>query len=434
MKLIHTGDWHLGKLLENESRLDEQALFLQDFIDLCEGHEADVVLISGDIYDNGNPPAKAESLFYNTLKTLANGGERLVVVISGNHDSPHRLGAVTPLAKELGILMVTQIQATDFENQYGQFKVLATCPGGLKISVGQEELALALLPYPSEQRLNKILSEELTDDALQKSYSEQVKSLLSEASQVFSETSLNVVLSHLFVGGSETSESERPIQVGGGYTVFREAFPPQADYVALGHLHRPQETRIGQTLVRYAGAPLQYSRSEIGYAKSVTLIETQPLPALTQVEGQLNLFESEPAPKESAFKVSELWLHNHKPIVVWRVQGVEAALEKLEAEKTTSCWAYLEIQMDRPLRQDELKAIKQLKPDLLAVMPILPNAAGVAWEAAAEEETVDLETLFKAFHMQELGCEADTALLDLFLKLATEEADDETHSTDISGY
>ncbi len=93
MKLIHTADWHLGKNIEGYTRLEEQRQFLKDFIKICEDEQADMIIIAGDIYDNYNPSAMAEQLFYDTLKQLSRNGSCMTVVISGNHDNPDRLTA-----------------------------------------------------------------------------------------------------------------------------------------------------------------------------------------------------------------------------------------------------------------------------------------------------------------------------------------------------
>ena len=86
MRILHTGDWHLGKNLEGASRMDEQELFLKDFIDIVEDNEIDLVIIAGDVYDSSNPPARAEKMFYDTLKKLSKNGERVTLIIAGNHD------------------------------------------------------------------------------------------------------------------------------------------------------------------------------------------------------------------------------------------------------------------------------------------------------------------------------------------------------------
>ena len=106
MRILHTADFHLGKNLEGFSRMDEQEEFLKDFIKIVKENNIDLVIIAGDIYDNSNPPARAEKMFYSTLKKLSENGERLILVIAGNHDNPERLVAAGPLAREHGIIMI----------------------------------------------------------------------------------------------------------------------------------------------------------------------------------------------------------------------------------------------------------------------------------------------------------------------------------------
>src|SRR3712207_5073600 len=100
MRILHTSDWHLGKNLEGASRLEEQEQFIEDFIHIVDENCIDMVIISGDIYDSSNPPAKAEKLFYKALKGISKNGKRLTLVIAGNHDNPDRLSAASPLAYE----------------------------------------------------------------------------------------------------------------------------------------------------------------------------------------------------------------------------------------------------------------------------------------------------------------------------------------------
>lgn len=120
MRIIHTADWHLGKNIEGHSRMDEQACFLADFVKIVDEQNIDLIIIAGDVYDSYNPPARAEELFYETLKQLSDGGKRLILVIAGNHDNPQRLEAPGPLARDHGILMAgipkTVIQTGDYGN------------------------------------------------------------------------------------------------------------------------------------------------------------------------------------------------------------------------------------------------------------------------------------------------------------------------------
>lgn len=139
MKILHTADWHLGKNLDGKSRLEEQELFLEDFIKIVEDNEVDLIMIAGDVYDTSNPSAKAEKLFYDTLKKLSKNGERLILVIAGNHDSPERLVAAGPLAMEHGIIMVGTPKTVVQTGGYGKHKVVQSGEGFIEIEMKGEK-------------------------------------------------------------------------------------------------------------------------------------------------------------------------------------------------------------------------------------------------------------------------------------------------------
>ena len=135
MRFIHTSDWHLGKTLEGNSRLEEQEMFLNDFVDIVEQNDIDMVIIAGDIYDTSNPPAAAEKLFYKTICKLADDGNRCVVIISGNHDNPERLSAITPLAEEMGILVFGYPLSKTTEVKYKGFEITQALEGCTKLNI-----------------------------------------------------------------------------------------------------------------------------------------------------------------------------------------------------------------------------------------------------------------------------------------------------------
>lgn len=167
MKLIHTADWHLGKNIEGYTRLEEQRQFLKDFIKICEDEQADMIIIAGDIYDNYNPSAMAEQLFYDTLKQLSRNGRCMTVVISGNHDNPDRLTASGPLARDHGIVMAGTPNSIITPGIYGQHEITESAPGYFHAIINNEEVDMLLVPFPSEKRLNEVYLNE-TDDETQK--------------------------------------------------------------------------------------------------------------------------------------------------------------------------------------------------------------------------------------------------------------------------
>ena len=293
MRLIHTADWHLGKHIEGHSRLEEQELFLEDFVDIVKERDADVVLIAGDIYDSSNPPAKAEQLFYDTLKKISEGGRRLTIVIAGNHDNPERLVSATPLAMEHGIIMVGTPKTVIPKGQYGSWKVCRSGEGYIRIERKSEQAVVLTVPFPSEKRLEEVLYSEMESEEIQlETYNERLRCLFDRLADQFEEETVNIIVSHLFVMDSLEEGSERSIQLGGSYLADPDIFPKLADYVALGHIHGPQKVKSPH--IRYCGTPLKYSLSEEKQEKSITmvtlgekgmepLIETLPLHPMRDV-------------------------------------------------------------------------------------------------------------------------------------------------------
>jgi exonuclease SbcD len=177
MRILHTADWHLGKNIEGHSRMDEQACFLADFVKIVREEKIDLLIIAGDVYDSYNPPARAEELFYETLKQLSDGGKRLILVIAGNHDNPQRLEAPGPLARDHGILMAGVPKTIIPTGVYGKHQVVESGEGYVEIEINDERAVILLLPYPSEKRLNEVLYDLTTaDDENQKSYSDRIRS------------------------------------------------------------------------------------------------------------------------------------------------------------------------------------------------------------------------------------------------------------------
>ena len=408
MRILHTSDWHLGKYLENYSRLDEQEKFIDDLVGIVNEKEVDLIIIAGDIYDNSNPPARAEKLFYDALKRLSRGGERIVLVIAGNHDSPERLIAANSLATEQGIILLGKPNSTVETSIVGKHKVINSCEGCLELEIKGEKIVIITLPYPSEQRLNEVLGDILDENEMQKSYSNKVGEIFENLSKYFRDDTINIAVSHIFVAGGDTSDSERPIQLGGGLTVDINKLPFKAQYVALGHLHKPQKVKSEKIKAYYSGSPIQYSRSEIGYSKCVYIIDVKP--------------KQEP-------NIEEVYLKNYKPIEVWKVNGIEEAIKKCEENKDREVWAYLEIVTDKVISKSEIREIKKIKPDVLSIIPIIKDKVEAIEEFEDYNER-DIVELFTEFYIREKNVEPSEDLLKLFTNIINEEGDEvETYSS-----
>ncbi|NLL71581.1 MAG: exonuclease subunit SbcD, partial [Epulopiscium sp.] len=237
MRILHTGDWHLGKNLEGYERLQEQEQFIDELVTIVEEQQVQMVIVSGDIYDHSNPPAKAERIFYEALKRLNHKGERLVVVIAGNHDNPERLTASVPLLYEEGIFLLGTFHDVIPAGTYPTFTLHQSGKGYMEIEFQGERVLLLTLPYPSEKRLNEIFAEELQEEVQQKAYSNRIGEVLQELASYYREDTINLCISHLYLRGGAVTDSERPIQLGGSLAVHIDEFPKEAQYIALGHLH-----------------------------------------------------------------------------------------------------------------------------------------------------------------------------------------------------
>jgi len=399
VRILHTSDWHLGKHLENQSRLEEQEKIIEDIIEIADEKEIDLIIIAGDVYDNSNPPAKAEGLLYRALRRLGKNGERVVLVIAGNHDNPDRLTASTPLAYEHGIILLGNPKSKVEKGMIGKHEVLEAGEGYVELKINDENIVILTLPYPSEQRLNEVLGDISDERELQRNYSEKVGEILENLSEKFREDTINVAVSHIFVLGGETSDSERVLQVGGGLTVAGESLSIGAQYIALGHLHKPQRVKYKNVQAVYSGSPLQYSRSEIGYSKCVYVVDVKP---------------------EGEARTEEVFLKNRRPIEVWRCKGIDEAIDMCEKNVDREVWAYLEIETDKVLDQSQIKDIKKLKPDILSIVPILEEIDNDD-EAIENFRERSIMELFKEFYIHQKKVEPVEEFMTLFADIAGEE-------------
>lgn len=408
MRILHTSDWHLGKNLEGNQRLPEQEKFLDDFVKIIEENDIDMVLIAGDIYDTSNPPAKAEQLFYRTLKKISNHGQRLILVIAGNHDSPERLVAAGPLAREHGIIMVGMPKSIIPIGEYGQHEVLESGEGYVKLRIHDETAVILMVPFPSERRLNEFIYKEMEEDQeKQKSYSERIKLLFDELSQHFEEDTINLVVSHLFVNGTQEGGSERNISLGGSYLVDSKCFPKQAQYIALGHVHKPQIVPGTNKRARYSGSPIHFNKREIAYEKKVIIVTVHA--------------------KEECL-VEEKILPVYKPIEVWKCKSFDEALEKCTENSERECWVYLEILTDSYITEEQIKLLREQKKDILEILPVVKGQEDDDYEEFEIKEK-SFKQLFQEFFIREKGAEPTEELVDLLMSIVAKEDEDETDLT-----
>lgn len=273
MKFLHLADLHLGRQLNDLSLLEDQAWILQQIVDTAEAEKVEAVLIAGDIYQRSSPQAEAMALFDRFVSQLA-ARKIAVCAISGNHDSALRISYFSSLIREAGVhvseTFAGELQHVTLRDNFG-------------------EVVVWLMPFLRPAQVRRAWPEEkiLTcQDA--------VAAVIRHAD--IDPRKRNILLCHQFVTGSQLAGSE-DLSVGGLDSVDAALFDV-FDYVAMGHIHRPQ--RILRDTVRYAGSPLKYSFDEAEHHKSLTLVDMQdkddivvrtlplyPLRDLRRVEGLL---------------------------------------------------------------------------------------------------------------------------------------------------
>lgn len=295
MRFLHIADLHLGKTLNDFSLREDQEEALRQIAEIAEREEVDAVLVAGDVYQKSSPQSEAMAQFDAFVTKLIRGGRR-VFVVSGNHDSSQRISYFSSLIRGAGVYVSErfegQLQTVTLEDEFGP-------------------LDLHLLPFVRPAQVRRLFPEEKIETSQQ-----AVEAVLRHSNVDF--TRRNVLVCHQFITGAETSDSEE--QYLGTldnieYTVF-DGF----DYVALGHIHRPQ--RVGRDTLRYAGSPLKYSFSEVSQKKSVTVVDLgpkgeiavrtvpiRPLRDLNLVDGMLDEIMSMP------YSEDYVWVTAHDELV-----------------------------------------------------------------------------------------------------------------------
>ncbi len=247
MKCIHLSDLHIGKKVNEFSMLEDQAYILTKIINIIDEQNVETVFIAGDVYDKSVPPIDAVNLFDDFLVRLSKRNLKVFIII-GNHDSAERLAFGGRLMNQSGIyvspLYHGDIQPITIQDDYG-------------------DLNIYLLPFIKPAHVRHSLEIEVS------SYNEAVEQAINHMN--IDTTKRNVLLAHQFVTGAIRSDSEE-ISVGGSDNVDAHLFK-EFDYVALGHIHRPQKCIYDY--IRYSGTPLKYSFSEANHHKSVTIIDMQ---------------------------------------------------------------------------------------------------------------------------------------------------------------
>ena len=380
MKILHTSDLHIGKRLMDRERLLEQVAVLDELVALCERESVSLVLIAGDVFDTFLPSSEAEEVFYSALKKLA-GENRAVVIISGNHDDGVRLSACAPLAEEQGVYIYGGTPRVFKTGGNRPVRVLESGENWLVLGDGKDSVYINALPYPNEARLKEEKTEE--------EYSEKIRRWIKRGEEGYRGDMPHILLTHLFVAGGKTSDSERGIDLGGARAVPLSALPAEG-YIALGHLHRKQN--IGHA--RYSGSVLQYSFDETS-EKSVILLETAG----------------------NNFTQKELPLTSGKKLIRLECEGLASALALLPQYQ--NCFIELTLHLSEPLTTQETLSLREANDGLVSLITKLPESERLPEKSRS---VMSGKELFSEYYRSLYGEEPKEELVQAFLELTEAEA------------
>ena len=330
MKILHTSDWHVGKVLKGRDRHDEHVAVLRSIVQAARDEDVDLVLVAGDLFETTAPTAKAQGLVVRTLLALREDG-RQVVAIAGNHDNQSLLDAVyRPLLGELGLYVLGTPKRPDS----GGMLALRTRNG--------EAVNVAALPFLSHRyavRAAEIMLRDFAEHALD--YAQRVSEIVRLLTEGFTADAVNVVVAHATLLGGRRGGGEREVQTSLDYELPASMFPVTAHYGALGHLHRQQEID-GPCPVFYSGSPLPIDFGEEAN-EPVALIVT-----------------AEPGIRADARPV---------PITGGRsLRTLRGTLDQVIAEGEQAGDAYLRVVLAEPGRAGLGDLVREKLPDTLEVM------------------------------------------------------------------
>jgi len=400
MKILHTGDWHIGKKLEGRDRLQEQREALYEIADIALKRKIDVVIAAGDIFDTAVPGADAEALFYDALVRISDFGKRKVILIAGNHDDVERVTAAQGLARSCGIYLTGGSRSVELTiNGETAVFALLSYPNDARMAEFERTGAPVLSNRPSSVPTSTPHSSLLTpnfdnNSELEKeeTFSERVGRWFGLAAKGFRADTINIAVSHLFVLGGVAGGGEREIELGGAKLIDKK-FLPESHYTALGHLHKKQAIDKERNIY-YSGSILPCSFDET------------PDKCVVQFECSC---------KSGVKNVEFIPIKSGKRLTVLTSRSFEDALSRLENHRDE--YVSLELALDAPLSDSENKRLKTEFPDLLKIALKLPEQEK---RRAVNVRELSRAELFRGFYLRQRGSEPPAEVTKLFLELMEE--------------
>lgn len=374
MRFLHTADWHVGKTLRGRSRLDEFAAVLSEVAEVARDRSVDAVLIAGDVFDSPAPPAEAEKLVYDFLARLL--PERIAcVLIAGNHDHPRKLAALAELLEGLRIFVRADVRPPD---RGGVVRVPSRD--------GSEEAQVAVLPFVQERKVVDACLLLGPEHEWYEEYARRLEQVLGRLTAGFTPDTVNLVVGHLLISGARVGTGERPLHLGEVYGVNAQQLPANAQYIALGHLHRPQEL-MAPSRTFYSGSLLELDFGEQEQEKRVVIVEAAP--------GRPAVIES--VPLKSGRRLRDL-------------TGTLAELSSLVGSVGDD-YLRVSVKVEGPL-PGVAEQVRELLPNALDVRLLYERAAPTTTPVVTQGMLPS--QLFSDFYQRKNGAPASPEMLKLF--------------------
>jgi DNA repair protein SbcD/Mre11 len=375
MRIVHTADWHVGRVWKNLNRLDETAAVLDHLARFVLREPVDVLLMAGDVFESGSPTAEAERLVFSFFRRLGEAGVQSIV-IAGNHDSPARLDAWGMLAELVGVRTVGKPRS-------------AANGGVMEISTRGGEIAMvAALPFAPVRTWVSGLQLATDGSAARAHYREMFRLAVASLSAAFRPDTVNLLIAHTHLEGAVLGGSERRAHVAEDWTAAPEALPAAAQYVALGHIHKPQRMSRSPAPAYYAGSPLPLDFSEVGQRKVFLFIEAKC---------------GEPA------RIEQISYEGGKPLADVRL--TLGQLDMQQAGLRSAGWLRVTVPLDEP-DPDLARKVRALVPNTVVVHGELPKRP--AQDPARPAAGATPAELYRAYHLREHGQEPEAEVVEAF--------------------
>jgi exonuclease SbcD len=383
VKILHTSDWHAGKVWKGQSRLDELAAVLDDLAAAIERERIDLVLMTGDIFDTPSPPAEAERLVFGFFRRLGRL-EVPSVVIAGNHDSPARVEAWAQLAE------LAHVRACGLPKPRSRGGCL-----DVRTRAG-DRAVVAMVPFASPARL--VSAQELGEapDRAASTYAAEMQKLIAHVSQGFGGETVNLLMAHTHLDGALIGGSERRVHLGDDWAAKPQMLPSTAHYIALGHIHRYQQVEAAPAPTWYAGSPMQLDFGEEGHGKYYNVIDARP---------------RQPARVEARAYVGA------RPLRTVTVAASDLAGGRVASSVDVSDRAHLRVIVDcstPDVDADVNRQVRDAIPGVISVDVQMPSAAAPAASLARAEGTLAPRELYAMFRTARRTSPASAAVLDAF--------------------